>query len=72
MHHPTISPDYPAPNRIDTGPRLKTGPMSSASPAPSAPASSPPANPSIISAHGRPVTTTAAPFLALCHQTSDH
>ena len=29
MHHPTLSPDYPAPNRIDTGPRLKTGPMSS-------------------------------------------
>ncbi len=28
MHHPTLSPDYPAPNRIDTGPRRKPGPMS--------------------------------------------
>ncbi len=28
MHHPTLSPDYPAPARIDTGPRRKPGPMS--------------------------------------------
>ena len=28
MHHPTLSPDYPAPTRIDTGPRRKPGPMS--------------------------------------------
>jgi hypothetical protein len=28
MHHPTISPDYPALARIDTGPRRNPGPMS--------------------------------------------
>ena len=26
MHHPTLSPDYPAPARIDTGPRRNPGP----------------------------------------------
>ena len=28
MHHPTLSPDYPAPSRIDTGSRRKPGPIS--------------------------------------------
>ena len=28
MHHPTLSPDYPAPARIDMGPRLNPGSMS--------------------------------------------
>ena len=28
MHHPTLSPLYPAPARIDTGSRRNSGPMS--------------------------------------------